>query len=79
MAKKVFVMTHKKINLQEDDTFIPLHVGRACADDLGYIGDNTGDNISEYNKFFGELTGLYWIWKNYEGSENIGICHYNLT
>lgn len=76
MATKVFVMTHKKINLQEDDTFIPLHVGRACADDLGYIGDNTGDNISEYNKFFGELTGLYWIWKNYEGSENIGICHY---
>ena len=76
MATKVFVMTHKKISLQEDDTFIPIHVGRACADDLGYLGDNTGDNISEYNKYFGELTGLYWIWKNYEGSENIGICHY---
>ncbi len=28
------------------------------------------------NPFFGELTGLYWLWKNYSDTENIGICHY---
>ena len=26
--------------------------------------DNTGDNISERNGNYSELTGLYWLWKN---------------
>lgn len=31
---------------------------------MGYIGDNTGDNISLRNPNYCELTGLYWAWKN---------------
>lgn len=31
---------------------------------MGYIGDNTGDNISLRNSNYCELTGLYWAWKN---------------
>lgn len=76
MATTFFVMTHKHFDAPDDPAYVPLHVGREKADDLGYLGDNTGDNISDLNEFFGELTGLYWIWKNYEGQENIGINHY---
>lgn len=43
------------------------------------IIDNTGDNISIENPYWGELTGLYWIWKNYEFKDDdiIGFGHYN--
>ena len=76
MNTTVFVMTHKAFVPPEDPLYRPLQVGRAENGDLGYTGDDTGDNISHLNHLFGELTGIYWIWKNYEGRENIGICHY---
>ena len=41
--------------------------------------DDEGDNISSENPYFGELTGLYWLWKHLELSDDevIGFCHYN--
>lgn len=44
------------------------------------IGDDTGDNISNLNRFFSEMTGIYWCWKNYsslEDPEYIGFFHYS--
>lgn len=38
-------------------------------------GDNTGDNISSKNKYYSELTAIYWVWKNHP-SPVVGICHY---
>lgn len=75
MDTRVYVMTHKEFTKPEDDMYISLHVGRAISKDLGYIGDNTGDNISTKNKNYCELTGLYWIWKNVS-CDIVGICHY---
>lgn len=76
MKTQIFVMTHKKFEPPQDPVYVPLHVGRAAAQDLGYLGDDTGDSISECNKYYGELTGLYWLWKNYHDADIIGICHY---
>lgn len=42
-----------------------------------YIHDDTGDNISILNHWFGQTTGLYWVWKNSK-SKHIGICTYRL-
>lgn len=41
-----------------------------------YIGDDSGENISEQNCYFSELTGLYWVWKNVHDAEYVGTCHY---
>lgn len=75
MDIKILVATHKKYWMPDDDVYMPLHVGREGKQDLGYIGDNTGDNISFKNANYCELTGLYWAWKNLD-CEYIGLCHY---
>ena len=76
MGTRIFCMTHKPFDVPKDPAYVPLHVGRAVSKDLGYTGDDTGDNISAKNNRYGELTGVYWIWKNCDYQENIGICHY---
>lgn len=76
MSVTIFTMTHKKFPTPKDPVYVPLQVGRAGASDLGYIGDDTGVSISEKNCYYGELTGVYWVWKNIKTSDYVGICHY---
>ncbi|SEI86937.1 protein of unknown function [Lachnospiraceae bacterium A10] len=73
---KIYVCTHKKFNPPPDELYVPLQVGRELQEDLGYLGDNTGDHISYANGYYSELTGLYWIWKNDTASDIVGTCHY---
>ena len=40
--------------------YLPVQMGHAIHPACGYIGDDTGENISERNANFCELTGLYW-------------------
>lgn len=72
---RIYVAAHKKFDAPEDDVYIPLHVGCEGKEPLGYIGDNTGDNISTKNQNYCELTGIYWMWKNVN-CDIIGLCHY---
>ena len=69
------VAAHKKYWMPEDKVYVPLHVGAENKTPLGYLPDNTGDNISAKNPNYCELTGLYWAWKNLD-CEYIGLCHY---
>ena len=72
---KIIVATHKKYQMPKEDIYLPLQVGAEKKEDLGYRKDNEGENISEKNAFYCELTGLYWAWKNLN-NDYIGIVHY---
>lgn len=76
MNIKIYTMTHKTFQTPPDPLYQPLHVGRATAADLGYQGDDTGENISDLNCYYSELTGFYWLWKNCHDVDYIGTCHY---
>lgn len=76
MSTTIFAMTHKKFIPPSDKMYVPLHVGCEGKENLGYLGDNTGDHISSKNIYYSELTGVYWVWKNVHDTDNVGICHY---
>lgn len=76
MSIKLFTITHKQFTPPPNPMYVPLHVGKANGAALGFLGDDTGDNISGKNPYYCELTGMYWIWKNYHEAEYVGICHY---
>jgi hypothetical protein len=76
MDIKVLVAAHKKYRMPDDGMYMPVHVGKACNhSEIGFISDDTGDNISAKNSNYCELTGLYWAWKNLK-ADYIGLAHY---
>lgn len=75
MKIKIIVATHKSYRMPADACYVPLQVGKKGKADLGYTGDDTGDNISEKNPSYCELTGLYWMWKNLD-ADFVGLVHY---
>lgn len=75
MNIKIIVATHKPYRMPKDDMYCPIHVGHALKNDFGFQGDDTGENISEKNANYCELTGLYWAWKNLD-ADYLGVVHY---
>lgn len=75
MNIKLIVATHKRYRMPNDDIYLPLHVGKEGKESIGIEGDNTGENISEKNFYFNEMTAVYWAWKNCN-YDYIGLCHY---
>ena len=72
----LYILTHKKFDYENSNIYKPLLCGSACLnEDFDYIRDDTGNNISNLNKYYAELTGEYWTWKN-DNSDIIGFCHY---
>ncbi len=75
MDIKIIVATHKKYWMPDDPMYLPVHVGAAGKESIGYQRDDEGENISSKNANYCELTGLYWAWKNLN-ADYIGLAHY---
>lgn len=55
---------------------VPIQVGSVFADrKIAEFQDNAGENISEKNRNYCELTAIYYAWKNSKAAYK-GLCHY---
>lgn len=77
---KILVAAHKPNNVFRDEIYTPIHVGRSlsyyASEMQDMIGDDTGENISNKNPSYCELTAIYWAWKNIKDVQYIGLAHY---
>ena len=64
-------------NLIEKLNYIPVGLGESSFS-KGWLSDKTQENISAKNKYYGEYTFHYWLWKNdildFDGW--VGFCQY---
>ncbi|BAP85226.1 exopolysaccharide biosynthesis protein [Paucilactobacillus hokkaidonensis JCM 18461] len=78
MNVKILVAAHKPYKMPSDrQLYLPMYVGKTLHQNEidGYTGDDTGNNISDKNGTFNELTAIYWAWKNLD-ADAIGLDHY---
>ena len=74
---RLFISTHKEVDLFDSLILQPIQVGSANAEcRFTYmLHDDVGDHISNLNAQYCELTAQYWAWKNVH-AEYYGFCHY---
>lgn len=79
---KIAVVTHKEYEMPKEPMYVPVMAGSVLCAEVPYIytRDDRGDNISDRNGTFSELTALYWLWKHhaeeYPDADCLGLCHY---
>ena len=72
----ILVAMHKQYWLPKDAIYKPIQVGGAQIPGMeSALRDDTGENISAQNKYYCEMTALYWAWKNLD-ADYIGLVHY---
>ena len=72
---KILVAAHKQYDMPQNHAYLPVQVGAFGKQDLGYLRDDGGDNISNKNFCYCELTALYYGWKNIQ-ADVLGLVHY---
>lgn len=75
---QIVIATHNRKSVLDSKIFRPIQVNADLANDVidpSYLLDNLGDNISNKNTNYCELTALYYLWKNVN-SGVVGLMHY---
>lgn len=62
----------------DQNLYMPILVGAVenYKDGIVFQRDDEGENISDKNPYYNELTAIYWAWKNLKGVDAIGLVHY---
>ena len=71
---KLFVCCHEPVQVPSHPLLCPLQVGTVLAGEH-FLHDVAGENISARNRFYSELIGHYWAWKNIR-ADWYGFFHY---
>ena len=72
---KILIAAHKPYSFPEDALYLPVQVGAKGKDKFLPFSDDSGDNISEKNPYYCELTALYYAYKNIT-ADAVGLVHY---
>ena len=72
---KIIIAAHKVYPFPESTLYLPVQVGAKGKDKFLSCSDDTGDNISDKNPYYCELTALYFAWKNLQYGA-VGLVHY---
>lgn len=75
---KILVCYYRDVYLRRlEPAYLNIQCGKdETGLDLAMQGDNTGDNISARNRYWSEITALYWAWKNMKPADYVGLCSY---
>tara|TARA_A100001234_G_C12614126_1_gene380810 strand:- start:543 stop:1364 length:822 start_codon:yes stop_codon:yes gene_type:complete len=72
-------LDNKLLSKVKDLNYIPVGLGKDNFS-MEWLRDNSGDNISHKNPYYGEYSFHYWFWKNeidkVEDNAWIGFCTY---
>lgn len=72
---RILVCTHIPFTLYANDFYKLIHAGAVNKPNFGIARDDEGDNISNKNPYYSELTALYWGWKHLD-CDFLGLVHY---
>lgn len=74
---KLYVSCHKDFVTADNPLLKPIQVGTSLVNEKfpRMLHDNVGENISDKNKRYSELTAQYWAWIN-DKADFYGFFHY---